>query len=59
MPTLEARDYLLKILEHDATAECEATGCRECEALRRVLLVVERHIWRLPADKSASCAAGG
>ena len=66
MPTLEARAYLLMLCEHDATAECEATGCRDCALLREVLDLVG---WRmqepsaiqraLPADKSASCAAGG
>jgi hypothetical protein len=47
--TLEARAYLLMLTEHDATAECESTGCRDCELLREVLDLVA---WRM-AEPSA------
>ena len=47
--SLEARAYLLMLTEHDATAECEATGCRDCALLREVLDLVG---WRM-AEPSA------
>lgn len=37
------------LTEHDATAECESTGCRDCALLREVLDLVG---WRM-AEPSA------
>jgi hypothetical protein len=45
VPTLESRDILLALLDHDATAECESTGCVECRMLREVLSLIERNLW--------------
>ncbi|HWR49907.1 MAG TPA: hypothetical protein VN428_02300 [Bryobacteraceae bacterium] len=52
-PTLESRAYLLMLLEHDSTAECEATGCRDCALLREVLGLVDGRI----EERRASVAA--